>query len=86
MPRAVGASDFTLYSMLSEPSFSPDGKKIAFSVKRANLEDDAYDSDIYVADVKSGVHSRFTSGKRDSDPRWSPDGRSILFTSRRGLK
>ena len=86
MRRAVKPSDFTLYSMLSEPSFSPDGKRLAFSVKRANLDEDGYNSDIYVADVRSGRSSPFTTGKKDSDPKWSPDGRSILFTSRRGLK
>ena len=72
--------------MLSEPSFSPDGRMVAFSVKRANLDEDGYDSDIYVADMRSGRSSPFTTGKKDSDPKWSPDGRSILFTSRRGLK
>ena len=86
MRRAVKPTDFTLYSMLSEPSFSPDGKRLAFSVKRANLDEDGYNSDIYVADVRSGRSSPFTTGKKDSDPKWSPDGRSILFTSRRGLK
>ena len=86
MRRPVSPGDFTLYSMLSEPSFSPDGRRLAFSVKRANLDEDGYDSDIYVADVKSGRSSPFTTGKKDSDPKWSPDGRSILFTSRRGLK
>ena len=86
MARAVGPSDFTLYSMLSEPSFSPDGKKVAFSVRKANLEDDAYDSDVYIADVKGRKCTPFTTGKKDSDPKWSPDGRSILFVSRRGLK
>jgi dipeptidyl aminopeptidase/acylaminoacyl peptidase len=72
--------------MLSEPSISPDGKKVAFSVRRANLEDDSYDSDVYVADLSGGGCSRFTTGRKDSDPKWSPDGRSILFVSRRGLK
>lgn len=72
--------------MLSEPSFSPDGRKIAFSVKRANLDDDVYDSDVYIAEVKGGKCTPFTTGKKDQDPRWSPDGRSILFLSRRGLK
>ena len=86
MPRAVNPSDFELYAMISDPSFSPDGKRVAFSVKRANLKDDAYDSDVYIADVKSGRNSAFTTGKKDSDPKWSPDGHSILFTSRRGLK
>ena len=86
MPRTVAPSDFTLYSMLSEPSLSPDGGRIAFSAKRANLEDDAYESDVCIATVKGGKCAPFTTGKKDSDPKWSPDGRSILFLSRRGLK
>ena len=86
MPRPIGPSDFKLYAMLSEPSFSPDGSRIAFSARRANLEQDAYDSDVYVAGAKGGECVPFTTGKKDSDPRWSPDGRSILFLSRRGLK
>jgi dipeptidyl aminopeptidase/acylaminoacyl peptidase len=86
LSRPVSPSDFTLYSMLSEPSFSPDGRKVAFSVRKANLQDDAYDSDVYIADVNGRKCSPFTTGKKDSDPRWSPDGRSILFVSRRGLK
>jgi len=86
MPRAVLAADFKLYSMLSDPSFSPDGRRVAFSVRRANLDEDAYDSEVYIAEVKGGKCASFTTGKKDSDPKWSPDGRSILFLSRRGLK
>ena len=86
LSRAVGVSDFKLYSMLSEPSISPDGRRVAFSAKRANLDEDAYDSEVYISDVKSGKVSLFTSGKKDSDPRWSPDGRSILFLSKRNMK
>jgi dipeptidyl aminopeptidase/acylaminoacyl peptidase len=86
LQRAVKPSDFTLYSMLSEPSFSPDGKKVALSVRKANLEDDAYDSDVYIVEASGRHCTPFTTGKKDSDPRWSPDGESILFVSRRGLK
>ncbi|MDA4120683.1 MAG: S9 family peptidase [Thaumarchaeota archaeon] len=86
MPRAVGVSDFKLYSMLSEPSISPDGSRVAFSAKRANLDEDAYDSEVYITNVKTGKVSLFTSGKKDSDPKWSPDGRSILFLSKRNMK
>jgi dipeptidyl aminopeptidase/acylaminoacyl peptidase len=84
--RPVRSSDFELYSMLSEPSFSPDGGRVAFSVRRANLKEDAYDSDVYVADLAKGAVGLFSRGGKDSDPRWSPDGHSILFLSRRGFK
>ncbi len=71
--------------MLSEPSFSPDGRRVAFSARRANIEEDVYDSDVYIADLRGGTPELFTTGKKDYDPRWSPDGNSILFLSRRHL-
>jgi dipeptidyl aminopeptidase/acylaminoacyl peptidase len=69
--------------MFSEPSFSQDGKRVAFSARRANIEDDAYDSEVYVTDLRGSAKDSFTTGKKDYDPRWSPDGASILFLSRR---
>ena len=86
MPRGVRPDDFSLYAMLSEPSFAPGGESITFSARRANIKDDAYDSDVYLADTTTGQVERFTTGKKDSDPKFSPDGASILFTSRRNLK
>ncbi len=86
MPRPIRPSDLALYSMLSEPSLSPDGKRAVFSVRKANLKEDSYDSDIYVCELPQGESKRFTSGGKDSNPRFSDDGRSILFTSRRNLK
>ncbi|MGD0478187.1 MAG: S9 family peptidase [Nitrososphaerales archaeon] len=83
MPRAIAPSDFTHYAMLSEPSFSPDGRRVAFSARRANMKDDAYDSDVYVTDARGLAKDPFTTGKKDYDPKWSPDGTSILFLSRR---
>jgi dipeptidyl aminopeptidase/acylaminoacyl peptidase len=84
--RAVKPSDFSLYASLSEPSISPDGKKAAFSVTRASVKDDLYESDVYIADLAGGKARPFTTGNRDSDPKWSPDGASILFLSRRNLQ
>ena len=71
--------------MISNPSFSPDGKKIAVSVHQANLEDDIYTSDVWLASSDGSGMTRFTYGRRDYDPVWSPDGREILFLSRRSL-
>ncbi len=47
------------------------------------MEEDSYDSDVYISKVSGGSPEPFTTGKKDYDPKWSPDGKSILFLSRR---
>lgn len=83
MARNPEPSDLKHYRMLSEPRVSPDGRRVAISVQRANLEEDIYESDVFVSDTAGPGLVKFTSGRRDSDPAWSPDGKSLLFVSRR---
>lgn len=62
----------------SDPAWSPDGKKLAWSSNR----DGAYN--IYVADADgSGIGKLTVSDGADRSPRWSPDGERIAF-SRQG--
>lgn len=64
------------------PSFSPDGKRLAFasSNKESNI-------DIYVCDRSCQQPTRLTSTTSiDTNPAWSPDGRQIAFTSNRAGK
>ena len=60
------------------PSWSPDGRKIAFE---SHSEDD---SDVYVigADGKNLIQLT-NAAESDGHPSWSPDGLKITFTSRR---
>ncbi|HLQ45453.1 MAG TPA: LpqB family beta-propeller domain-containing protein, partial [Planctomycetaceae bacterium] len=62
----------------TEPSYSPDGKSIAFASSRdGNFE-------IYVMAADGGnVHRLTNSPYRDLRPRFSPDGQRIAFTSHR---
>ncbi len=62
----------------SEPAFSPDGSKVAFTMDfDGNLE-------IGIVDAAGGAIERLTSDPElDFAPDWSADGKSLYFVSRR---
>lgn len=59
----------------TDPSWSPDGKRIAFTSDRDG------DYEIYLLDVAANHLVRLTNneGVDDVDPSWSPDGAGIAF-------
>jgi TolB protein len=59
------------------PSWSPDGRKIAFDTNR----DGSFE--IYIHDLFSGITENFSQNRNDDRwPNWSPDGRWLAFLSR----
>jgi len=58
-----------------EPSWSPDGSRIAF--RRA--------ADIYTMKLDGTEITRLTTDAAAYEPAWSPDGKQIVFMSRRDL-
>src|SRR4029078_4707708 len=75
---APRTSPFTTYPGREQhPSFSPDGKQIAFSWNGENGDN----FDIYIKLVNSEVRPlRITSNPaEDIYPAWSPDGQQIAF-------
>jgi dipeptidyl aminopeptidase/acylaminoacyl peptidase len=61
---------------------SPDGQQIAFSVARKNMDEDKYDADVDVYDLRSHELRVLTRDREDAgSPEWSPDGKWLAFSA-----
>ncbi len=74
----------SLESPDGSPSWSPDGKQIAFRSANYFRWDNLFHSDIWVMDADGGNPDNLTNHHaQDSSPDWSPDGTQIAFHSDR---
>ncbi len=68
---------------LSDVRWSPDGQRVAFTVRDGPLGKSTA-RHIWVYDGKTGETRQWTySAKTEHDPRWSPDGKYLAFISDR---
>src|SRR5262245_5192634 len=71
------------------PSFSPDGKWVAYTISEWDKENDRRVSHIYLVSSDPGKAGpgksvKLTNGEKgESSPQWSPDGTRLAFTADR---
>ena len=69
---------------VSSPKISPDGKRLVYEQTRTDWDANAFETDLWIADVASGErHQLTTTGHSCNPAEWSPDGKWIAFVTDR---
>lgn len=64
---------------LADPQLSPDGRKVAVLVSRANFEENRFDPELVLIDTGTKAQRLLTSRRGVTQPRWSPQGDRLAF-------
>ncbi|MBI1798141.1 MAG: S9 family peptidase [Candidatus Eisenbacteria bacterium] len=82
--RALRLEDVLTLSAITDPVWSPDGKRIAFVVNAPDTAEDNNNQDLWLADLARGDMLRLTRHpKNDFSPTFSPGGDTIAFIGTR---
>ena len=84
MTLSIGPSVAHRLRTISDPSISPDGSRVAYTLSWAEQPSLEGRSRIMIQDLEGRTAEEFTQGDRDTAPRFSPGGLTLAFLRRDG--
>ncbi|MGQ9801045.1 MAG: S9 family peptidase [Candidatus Saccharicenans sp.] len=82
--RLLTTETFFDFESLSNPSISPDGRRVVFTRSWIDKINDQTRSNIWIIETNGSRLRQLTSGNwKDTYPVWSPDGQKLAFISDR---
>ena len=86
-PSAPSIDDVINLKRVGAPAISPNGQRVAFTVRETNWETNAYETEIWIGEAATGQSRQVTNAKGSSlQAQWSPDGTTLAFVSDRDGK
>src|ERR1043165_7309844 len=82
--RVPTLDDLLTLKSIGATQISPDGKRVAYTVSYGDFKQDAFVTQIWLANSDTGTSFQLTRGDKSStNPRGSPDGKWLAFLSNR---
>src|SRR6478735_5283801 len=86
-PSSPSIDDLINLKRVGNPTISPDGRHVAYTVRETNWDENAYETEIWLADSTTGQTRQVTNARKSStQPEFSPDGEWLGFISDRDGK
>src|SRR5438046_8116773 len=82
--RVPTIDDLLTLKTVGAAQISPDGKWVAYTVSYSDFKQDAFVTQIWIAEVSTNRQYQLTRGDKSStNPKWSPNGDVLAFLSNR---
>ena len=83
-PAGPTIDDLINLKRVGSPAISPDGRLAAYTLREANWDENAYETEIWIGDSAGGEARQITNAPKSSmQPAFSPDGAWLGFISDR---